>query len=175
MKKLIVSLLVTAAILGAYCITGHAADYTMIVSVEDITEVSEQITEMDEELDILAKLVWGEARGVESQMEQAAVVWCALNRVDAGYDDGTIRGVVTQRSQFAYTSSAPVTDDLRALAQDVVTRWLLEKQGVEDVGRVLPCEYVYFAGHDGHNWFRIEYRCRERWDWDCTNPYESEV
>jgi hypothetical protein len=174
MKKMIIALLATASIMAITANTALAAEPEadeMIVSVEDITEVMQQLTAYDDELDMLAKLVWAEARGVDSQMEQAAVVWCVLNRVDAGFSDGTISGVITARYQFAYDKHDPVTDELRALAQDVVTRWLLEKRGVENVGRVLPAEYLYFAGHDGHNWFRIEYRCRARWDWSQDNPY----
>lgn len=36
------------------------------------------------DLELIAQTVWAEARGVESRAEQAAVVWCILNRVDAG-------------------------------------------------------------------------------------------
>lgn len=43
-----------------------------------ITERPEQ-----EEIEMLAKLIWGEARGVESTTEKAAVAWCVLNRVDS--------------------------------------------------------------------------------------------
>jgi hypothetical protein len=175
MKKFLTILITAVIILSLYTCTARAAepetDYALTVSVEDITAVMEQMEAYDAELDMLARLVWGEARGVDSTMEQAAVIWCALNRVDAGYSDGTISGVVRARAQFAYSSGSPVTEELRALAQDVVIRWLLEKRGIEDVGRVLPAEYLYFAGHDGHNWFRIEYRCRARWDWSLPDPY----
>ena len=34
------------------------------------------------EVEMLARLIWGEARGVPSDMHKAAVVWCVLNRVD---------------------------------------------------------------------------------------------
>lgn len=33
----------------------------------------------EEEVTVLAKMVWGEARGVPSDTEKAACVWCALN------------------------------------------------------------------------------------------------
>lgn len=39
----------------------------------------------DEEVIVLAKMLWGEARGVGSDTEKAACVWCALNRVNHGY------------------------------------------------------------------------------------------
>lgn len=32
------------------------------------------------EVEMLARLIWGEARGIPSDMHKAAVVWCALNR-----------------------------------------------------------------------------------------------
>ena len=35
------------------------------------------------EVEMLARLIWGEARGIPSDMHKAAVVWCVLNRVDA--------------------------------------------------------------------------------------------
>jgi hypothetical protein len=145
--------------------------YTMVVSVQDITDVMEQLKEYDDELDMLAKLVWAEARGINSKAEQAAVIWCVLNRVDAGFSKGTISSVVRAHSQFAYSSGAPVKEGLRDLARDVVIRWLLEKRGIVDVGRVLPCNYLYFAGHDGHNWFRKSYHSRKYWDWSLPDPY----
>ena len=148
---------------------------TMAVSVEDITAVMEQLGEYDEEMDMMARLVYAEARGVNSKAEQAAVIWCALNRVDAGYADGTISGVIRARSQFAYSSRLPVKERFKLLAKDVLIRWLLEKRGVAYVGRVLPSGYLYFAGRDGHNWFRKAYRSKEYWDWSLPDPYEEPV
>lgn len=53
------------------------------------------------EVEMLARLIWGEARGIPSDMHKAAVVWCVLNRVDAeGWPD-TVAEVVTQPHQFA--------------------------------------------------------------------------
>lgn len=130
----------------------------------------------DEEIKMAAKCVWGEARGIESQMEQAAIVWCFLNRVDK-YDK-SLGEVVVQRAQFNYDESFPVFDDygrnLINLVQDVISRWEMEKNGYSDVGRVLPKEYTYFGG-DGHrNYFRTEYENFDNiWDWSLPNPYES--
>ena len=175
LKKAITSILVTLLVLSLYTCVAQAAEDTddelLTVTVEDITAVSEQLIELDTELDMLARLVYSEARGVDSEMEQAAVIWCVLNRVDAGY--GTIKGVITARHQFAYSSRITVTDEFRALAQDVVTRWLLEQRGIENVGRVLPSDYLWFSGRNGHNWFRNAYRRGDYWDWDCENPYSE--
>lgn len=124
-----------------------------------------------DDLEMLAKLVWGEARGIKSIDERAAVVWCVLNRVDAGYGKN-IRAVVTSPGQFTgYRRSNPVTDEFYNLALDVVTRWNLEKMGLENSGRVLPKEYLYFAGKGGRNYFRTSYRAAGRWDWSLESPY----
>lgn len=124
----------------------------------------------EEEIIILAKTVWGEARGC-SKTEQAAVIWCILNRVDSEipYFPDTIKGVVCQKYQFhGYRESNPVTDELYELARDVLTRWKTEGQP----GRVLPEEYLYFHGDGKRNHFRINYKhdgCY--WDWRLESPY----
>ncbi|MEL7604190.1 MAG: cell wall hydrolase, partial [Bacillota bacterium] len=148
-----------------------AGNRTMEVSVEDITAVTEQLEDYQHEIDMLAQLVYAEARGVNNKAERAAVIWCALNRVDAGYFGSSIEIVVKSRSQFAYSAGLPVTEECRSLAEDVMMRWLLEKRGVEDVCRVLPSDYYYFAGRNGHNWFRKYYRSDDYWDWSLPDPY----
>lgn len=91
----------------------------------------------DEEVIVLAKMLWGEARGVSSDAEKAACVWCALNRVDHGYGD--IITVVTTPKQFVgYNEENPVDDGLITLCIDVLTRWYAEREGQVEVGRVLP-------------------------------------
>jgi hypothetical protein len=118
--------------------------------------------------------VYAEARGIDDKTEQAAVIWCVLNRVDKKHGGKkTITGVVTARNQFAYSSRTKVKKEFKLLAQDVLIRWLLEKRGVDDVGRVLPKDYLYFAGRNGHNYFRKTYKSREYWDWSLPNVYED--
>ena len=133
-----------------------------------------------EEVEMLAKLVYGEARGIKSQTEQAAVVWCVLNRVDStGYGMGrNVKYVVTYPGQFVgYSSRHPTVDDygrdLCELAADVLARWHRESQGETDVGRVLPKEYLWFCGKHGHNVFRNAYKGGDTWDWSLPSPYES--
>lgn len=130
----------------------------------------EQIDETD--VDMLARLIWGEARGC-SKTEQAAVVWCVLNRIDAGFAP-TIKGVITAPSQFmGYRQSNPATQEHKELAADVLQRWYLEKMGVQNVGRVLPNNYLYFAGNGIGNIFRTAYKNGVRWDWSLPSPYED--
>ena len=47
-------------------------------------------------------------------------------------------------------------DELTAVAEDVLTRWSLEKQGVA-VNRELPKSYLYFTGTGRENIFREEF------------------
>lgn len=142
------------------------------LTVEDVLAVASKLASYDQEIKVLAKLLHGEAGGVESKMEQAAVVWCVLNRVDCkGYPNDII-GCVTDRGQFTgYTKSMPIKEDMVKIVEDVLVRWLLEKRGVRNVGRVLPEEYLWFAGRYGRNWFRNEYRSTDYWDWSLPDPY----
>lgn len=126
------------------------------------------------EVEMLARLIWGEARGVASDMEKAAVAWCVLNRVDADGWPDTVAEVVTQPFQFVgYSPEYPATEDLKAIAADVLTRWEREKREGGDVGRVLPAEYVFFTGDGERNYFRAEYRGGVYWDWTLSNPYSD--
>lgn len=126
------------------------------------------------EVEMLARLIWGEARGIPSDMHKAAVVWCALNRVDAeGWPD-TVAEVVTQPHQFAgYSPDYPATEEFKAIAADVLIRWEREKREGGEVGRVLPAEYVFFTGDGEVNHFRTEYEGGMFWDWSLKNPYSS--
>lgn len=126
------------------------------------------------EVEMLAHLIWGEARGIPSDMHKAAVVWCVLNRVDAeGWPD-TVAEVVTQPHQFAgYSPDYPATEEFKAIAADVLIRWEREKREGGEVGRVLPAEYVFFTGDGEVNHFRTEYEGGMFWDWSLKNPYSS--
>ena len=133
------------------------------IPIEDYKEAAEYI----------AKTVYGEARGC-SVTEQAAVIWCILNRVDerSSYGPYDVIRVVTKKNQFhGYIPSNPVTEEHYDLAIDVLSRWLKEKAGETDVGRVLPEEYLYFSGDGVHNHYRTDWRGGERWDWSLESPY----
>lgn len=122
---------------------------------------------------LLARTMYGECRGVPSDMEKAAVAWVILNRIDAGYAS-TVEGVVTAPNQFkGYNSNHPLRDDLMYIAEDVLIRWHQEKAGHPDVGRVIPEDYYWFNGSGDRNYFRNEYEGSTYWDWSLENPYES--
>lgn len=142
-----------------------------VVTPEPKPEVTPQPW-TDEEAIVLAKMLWGEARGVSSDAEKAACVWCVLNRVDHGYGD--ITAVVTAPCQFVgYREGNPVDDELITLCIDVLSRWYAEKDGQAEVGRVLPADYLWFSGDGERNHFRNAYRGGDRWDWSLPSPYES--
>lgn len=125
----------------------------------------------EEELTILAKIVYREARGIEDKAHQAAVIWCILNRVDDGYWGDTITGVATYPNAFAWVPDTPVEQEFLLLVADVCERWNLEKAGASEVGRVLPKEYLYFTGYGGLNHFTTEWKGTETWDWSLESPY----
>lgn len=124
---------------------------------------------------MMAKCLWGECRGVESPMERAAVCWCILNRVDDDRWPGTIQEVIGQPCQFTgYKASNPVDQELLVLSMDVITRWMKEKDGDQDVGRVLPREYCFFVNAGGgHNKFSTTWPVSDRWDWSLEDPYAA--
>ena len=138
------------------------------------TTTGQLASDLAEEAEYIAKALYGEARGC-STTEQAAVVWCILNRVDdeSGLWPDDIIGVVTQEHQFiGYSPEHPVLPELYDLAMDVLERWQLEKGRETDVGRVLPADYCYFQGDGQHNYFRREFEGGPDWDWRLETPYE---
>lgn len=118
----------------------------------------------------LANVTWGEARGC-SVTEQAAVMWCVLNRVDSPLYPDSVGEVVTQRAQFnGYSESNPITQEMLQLANSVLTYW---SEG-DDSGRVLPKEYLYFTGDGKHNYFYTTWASNAvAWDWSLPSPYEE--
>jgi hypothetical protein len=129
-------------------------------------------TERDVEL--IAKTLYGETRCDDIPTDQkAAVAWCILNRVDAGW--GTIEEVITANLQFTgYRASNPVWDSLYERTLDVLNRWQAEHDGVEDVGRTLPADYLYFTGDGERNNFKKEWKSGEiPWDWSLESPYKN--
>ena len=134
----------------------------------------EQAEHDRETVEAVAKTVWGEARGCTTT-EQAAVVWCVLNRVDSPDFPDDPLSVVAQQGQFSgYSPDYPVDPELVALVEDVMARWMLEKSAVGSVGRVLPREYVFFVGDGLHNHFRESYeQTGETWDWGLPSPYKE--
>ena len=110
----------------------------------------------DEDVEAIARTLYGECRGVESEAEQEAVAWVILNRLDAGYAD-TVLGVVSAPGQFAgYSPENPLWPELVEIAERVLTLHHREQLG-ESVARVLGPEYLWFSGDGERNTFRDAY------------------
>lgn len=125
-----------------------------------------------DEATVMARCLYGECRGVESDMEKAAVAWTILNRVDDPRFPDSIVSVIIQPNQFTgYKKTNPVDQELLDLSMDVILRWKMEHDGEQEVGRVLPAEYVFFVGRNGRNYFGYEWPVSETWDWSAEDPY----
>lgn len=124
-----------------------------------VVEVAEPEYEMyftEADVIALAQMLYGEARGC-TLVNQQQCVWCVLNRVDDPRFPDTIIDVVSAPGQFyGYSPNFPVWDNLYAVAEDVLTRWSMEKQGA-DVARELEKNAVFFTGDGTTNWFRSVY------------------
>ena len=150
-------------------------DQTPVKDISSEVEVVELVIEnnfTNEEIDHIAKTVWGEARGL-SKTHQAGVVWTILNRCDDGRFGKGVIGVVTAPSQFAgYRSGNPVDPEIRELVVDVLDRYSQEKAGTKNVGRVLPKEYLYFRGNGRVNLFSKKWNSKNIWNWSLESPYK---
>ena len=165
-KRLSIVLTIICAVLMAI-----ATVYATVTAAESVPEgvppevnteglcVHEPVYKMyftDADVVAVAKMLYGESRGCSIDNQQKAV-WCVLNRVDDERYPDSIIEVLSQSGQFhGYSPNHPVWDELTAVAEDVLTRWSLEKQGVA-VNRELPKSYLYFTGTGRENIFREAY------------------
>lgn len=155
-------------------------DYTCRTEVADVyinedvieTENPYTVYYSDEDAVDIAKVLRGECADVPSRQERACVAWTILNRVDN--DGRSIHDTIRMPNQFEFKEHAEVRDDLLDLAYDVLERWNKEKNGEENVGRVLPREYTFYYGDGRHNYFRNAFRKPyDIWDYSLENPYET--
>ena len=150
---------------------------------ESINEIEVELPTFytDDDAIALAKMLYGEARGVgeletaagavSGKCQQAAVIWTVLNRYDAGFADSIKSVVVAPHQYYGYLESNPVDDELLDLVYDVLDRWNNERNGETNVGRVLPSDYMWFHGDGQHNHFRNKYRGGSLWDWTLEDVY----
>ena len=128
---------------------------------------------------MMAKTMYGEAKGIGDKRELSMICWTILNRYDSGRFGGSISAIITSPRQFAYRASAPTVNqcgvDLLALSQDVLSRWYREKQGEADIGRTLPPGYCFYYGDGRHNYFRTSDRGKGYLYFEgYGDPYECE-
>ncbi len=190
---IVYSLTTAAVLVSLWCSLGVDTEQAEAEPVKTVTEATEtaEVEETTEprvvndtdpieednplnpySIELLGRTIWGEAEGVTDTAEQAAVAWCVLNRVDA--TGKSIEEVVTAPHQFVgfYRVSGEVPEQFLRLAEDVLLRWRMEKRGAENVGRVLPAEYIYFHGDGARNHFRKDYQSTDYWDWSLETPYK---
>ena len=115
----------------------------------------------DELTELAGRAIWGEAGGIQDYAQRAAVVWCACNRADAW--DMDIGDVLNVEAFHGLAIRGTVPEQHVELARDVLARWTLEAEGWQDVGRVLPSQYLYFEGDGCINHFSTEYGGGEYW------------
>lgn len=125
----------------------------------------------EEEVVMLAKTIGAEAYIVPSKARQAAVGWCALNRLDDGRFGDTLAEVLSTPRQFAYREDAEVYPEMLELAEDILCLWAAEKNGDLVMGRTLPADYLYFEGDGRENHFRKTEGAAQEWDWSLPDPY----
>lgn len=106
--------------------------------------------------EMMAKTLFQEAnRSYIGDTEASKVVWTWLNRFDSGilwfgYD---MEEILTKEGQYAYYESTPVTEENLELINDVIERWVAEKNGATNVGRTLPQDFYSFHGDGKTNYF----------------------
>ena len=98
-------------------------------------------------------------------------MWSVLNRYDAGFEDSIIEVVAAPSQYHGYNAGHPVDEELLELAYDVLDRWNAERNGADDVGRVLPPDHMWFHGDGRHNHFRDKYRGGTRYAWELPDVY----
>ncbi len=131
--------------------------FAVLFALQTILSPLPSWTPAAEDVEAIARTLYGECRGVETVAEQEAVAWVIINRLDAGYAD-TVLGVVSAPGQFAgYDPAHPLWPELVEVARRVLTLHHREQIGI-DVDRVLPREYLWFSGDGVRNTFRDQYR-----------------
>lgn len=130
------------------------------IAEEDPVPTSHYDIFSEEEIVMMAKLLYGEANCVEEKAERAMVIWTVLNRYDSEWFGDTISEVITAPMQFTgYSYDHPVTERNLSLVYDVVERYAREKAGEENVGRVLPSNIFFFHSDSGNgSWHNAFYR-----------------
>lgn len=123
-------------------------------------------------LKAMSQMALGEAGGC-SPTEIAATVWSVLNRFDDGYSHSIFIVISAPGQYHGYSPNKGLREDVYNICEDVIARWVAEKEGQENVGRVLPSDYKWFYGDGKHNHFRNQYRTSEKWNWSLPTPYND--
>lgn len=136
--------------------TKKAEETTKKTAAENTETEGYEMYFTSEDVQMVAKTIYGEAGSSWiSRADKAKVAWTILNRVDDSRWPNTISAVITQPYQFyGYKSNHPVTAECREIAEDVLIRWSMEKQGVE-VYREAAKNITAFYGDGRNNHFYV--------------------
>ena len=117
-----------------------AEGFRLLTKAEMLQVISE------EDFDTLAKTLYGEANCVKSKAEKSMVVWVVANRLNSGLFGKSIVEICTKPMQFTgYRPDNPITKENEELLIDVLSRWIAEKEGAENVGRTVPSDILFFS------------------------------
>lgn len=96
---------------------------TEISEVRMYYEYGGDVTQIEQEAEYIAKVIYGTARD-HSDADKRAVVWCILNRVEHYAHPDTVIGVCEQPKQWmGYSSENPVLTDIYDLALTELKIW----------------------------------------------------
>ena len=171
LTRVLVSVSVTLLLGSSLLLIGQEQDSAPIVSPtspsmvasQEPIKIEEKSTATPEvvakyssyEISLVAKTVWGEARGC-SRDEQKLVVWCICNRADAR--NQSVEEVVTATNQFVgYDHDHPVEPEIVEVVEEVLHAWSCNEEALILPPYATTSNYQYFSGDGAHNWFREEY------------------
>lgn len=118
------------------------------------TELFPDTSYTENDIELLCKMVYGEARGCAEE-EQALTVWTVLNRLDDGRFGNTIEYIITAPRQFiGYNEAHPVTDDIRTVVETALKAWAAGDDAPTCPPYAETSDYLYFSGSGRHNYFK---------------------
>lgn len=107
--------------------------------LERYYEYGGEITQIEQEAEYIAKVVYGTAKN-HADSYKRAVVWCILNRVEHYAHPNTVAEVCEQPKQWmGYSSDNPVLDDIYDLALTELKIWH------NDGHRPISNDYIYLS------------------------------
>jgi spore germination cell wall hydrolase CwlJ-like protein len=147
MTGIVKTRLIAALLLTMLAVVPAGADTPVNVALEIARRVPDA-PYARHEVDMLARMVWGEALGC-SEEEQALCVWTAINRLEDGRFGGSIAEVLTAPGQFAgYSRKNPVAREIREVVKKCLTTWMRGESAPLLAPYAKKRPYLYFDG--GH-------------------------
>ena len=109
--------------------------------------------------------------GTLEEVHQPTAVLLPSSGTVAGYVPNAAEVIEAPYQFSGYNPEYPVKEEFALLAADVLTRYRAERDGEENVGRVLPAEYCFFTGDGRRNHFTTEWESTDCFGWTLESPY----